>query len=187
MTEARPVRAALWIRPENARDIDAIDTVIAEAFERAPYSAPPTSPGGPPGEVDLIHWLRQDESWIPALSLVAEMEGEIVGHVVLTRAYAGRAAALGLGPLSVKPDMQRQGVGARLVRTALTRAEAAGETLIALLGDPAYYRRFGFVPARALGIEPPDEEWGDYFQALRLRDGATFRGRFRYAEPFRRL
>lgn len=74
-----------------------------------------------------------------------------------------------------------------LVQDLLTRAERAGETLVARLGDPAYYRKFGFVPAQERGVESPDPAWGDYFQALRLGTGDHPVGRFAYAEPFSRL
>jgi predicted N-acetyltransferase YhbS len=68
--------------------------------------------------------------------------------------------------------------------TGRTR-EATDERLVALLGAPAYYRRFGFVPAAEVGVASPDPAWGEHFQARRLRDVPTG-GRFRYAEPFRR-
>ncbi|KRF21033.1 hypothetical protein ASG90_01045 [Nocardioides sp. Soil797] len=72
-----------------------------------------------------------------------------------------------------------------LVRELLLRAEATGETLVALLGDTAYYGSFGFVAARELGVESPDSEWGDYFQARATGDHPV--GQFAYAEPFNRL
>lgn len=70
---------------------------------------------------------------------------------------------------------------------ALTRAESLGESVVALLGEPAYYRRFGFVPAQELGIDSPDPAWGDYFQARALGGGSHPVGRFVYAEPFSRV
>jgi predicted N-acetyltransferase YhbS len=93
---------------------------------------------------------------------------------------------LGLGPLGVRPDRQRSGVGSALVHALVAVAEAAGERLVALLGSPDYYRRFGFVPSWQLGIAPPDPAWRDYFQA-RLLSGAVVQGTFRYADPFTRL
>jgi predicted N-acetyltransferase YhbS len=73
-----------------------------------------------------------------------------------------------------------------LVHALLVVAEACDERLVALLGDPAYYRRFGFVRSTELGITPPDPAWGDYFQARQLT-GPPVRGAFRYAGPFERL
>lgn len=184
MTASTPV--PFDIRQELAGDVDEISSVVASAFSLAAHSAPPTRPGGPPGEVDLLGWLRDDAGWLPGLSLVATSGDEVIGHVVATRAYVEAAPALGMGPLSVRPDLQRAGVGGALVREVLARAETAGETLVALVGDPAYYRRFGFVPARELGVEAPDPAWGDYFQARALADGHPV-GRFVFAEPFSRL
>ena len=93
------------------------------------------------------------------------------------------AGADGLDPV---PEEGR-GVGAALVRAVLTRATERGETLVALLGDPAYYRRFGFVAADTIGVMAPDPAYGAYFQALPLGTGDHPRGRFRYAAPFERL
>jgi predicted N-acetyltransferase YhbS len=69
------------------------------------------------------------------------------------------------------------------VHALLAVAEAAGERFVALLGAPAYYRRFGFVPSTELGVAPPDPDWGEHFQARQLA-GAPLRGTFRYADPF---
>src|SRR5688572_3933288 len=172
------------IRPEAPADLEAISSVIGAAFSRADHSAPPVRPGGPPGEVDLVEWLRDDGGWLPHLSLVAVSEGRVVGHVVCTRGHVDDVPALGLGPLSVHADVQGHGVGGALVREVLARAEQAGETLVALLGDPAFYGRFGFVPARELDVRSPDPSHGDYFQARTLGGRDHPRGRFRYAEPF---
>jgi putative acetyltransferase len=72
------------------------------------------------------------------------------------------------------------------VHALLAVAEACEERVVALLGAPDYYRRFGFRPAADLGIEAPDPQWGEHFQARVLTGGAV-QGRFRYAEPFDRL
>ena len=77
-------------------------------------------------------------------------------------------------------------MGSALVHAVLAVAEAAGERLVALLGSPAYYRRFGFVRSTDLGITPPDARWGEHFQA-RLLTGPPPAGTFRYADPFDRL
>lgn len=119
--------------------------------------------------------------------LVAEADGEIVGHAVATRgALAGRPA-LGLGPVSVSPARQRDGVGSALVHAILGAADAMGEPVVVLLGSPDYYRRFGFVPASTLGIVAPDSAWGDYFQARVLATyDESVRGTFAFAAPFSR-
>src|SRR5688572_7730935 len=171
----------MLIRRETPADIAAIHAVTKAAFTK------PNQPA--PVEADLVDWLRADEGWIPALSMVAVIDGEIAGHVVCTRAWiaplqASESTALGLGPLSVHPVHQRRGVGLALMHAVLGAADALGESLVALLGNPDYYSRFGFGPAAALGIEAPDSQWGRYFQARALSayDGTQF-GTFRYAEP----
>jgi putative acetyltransferase len=207
----------MLIRRESPADIASIHAVTTAAF------AKPDQPT--PVEADLVDWLRADEGWIPALSMVAVIGDEVVGHVVCTRAWiapsatsavpltplgtatpalpegdgtappersergwASESTALGLGPLSVHPTHQRQGVGLALMHAVLGAADALGESLVALLGNPDYYSRFGFGPASDLGIAAPDPQWGKYFQArvLSAYDG-TQSGTFRYADPFSRL
>lgn len=172
------------IRREHRDDVVAIREVTAAAFRAAEHSAPPVEPGGPPGEVNLIDRLREDGGWIPELSLVAETAGRVVGHVVGSRAFVGDVPAIGLGPLSVEPELQRSGIGAALVHAVLGAADALGEPLVGLLGDPAYYGRFGFAPAVAFGVESPDPAWGDYFQVRALTTYRGHSGLFRYAAPF---
>ncbi len=173
------------IRAERPGDEPAIRAVVAAAFADAEHRAPSVEPDGAPGEATLVTWLRADPGWIPELSLVAERDGEIVGHIVCTRGHVGDRPALGLGPLGVLPAYQRHGIGTALMRAVLDAARDAGESLVALLGDPAYYGRFGFRPAATLGVAAPDPVWGDYFQALALADHP--RGPFHYAAPFDRL
>lgn len=177
----------MLVRRELPDDIDAIRAVTAAAFRSATHSAPPVDASGEPGEATLVSWLRADAGWIPELSLVAVVGGTLVGHVVCTRAYVDDRPALGLGPVSVLPDQQHAGVGSALMHAVLGAADAMGEALVGLLGDPGYYGRFGFVPASTVGVTAPDPAWGDYFQARTLTayDGTT--GAFRYSAPFDRL
>jgi putative acetyltransferase len=159
--------------------------VHARAFRRPDAAADEI-----PVEVELVEQLRADDGWIPSLSLVAVDAGEVIGHVVCTRAYVrpGGQEVLGLGPLGVDPDRQRNGVGSSLVRMAIDAAGELDEPLIGLLGDPKYYGRFGFRPSTACGIEPPDPAWGEHFQ---VRPLAAYRadvtGTFEYSAPFRWL
>ena len=183
----RPDGSMVMIRRELPGDVEAIRAVTAAAFRGAGYSAPPAEPGGDPGEATLVSWLRDDAGWVPELSLVAVEDDRVVGHVVATRAHVGAEPALGLGPLSVLPHRWRAGIGTALMHAVLGAADALGEPLVGLLGDPGYYRRFGFVPARSAGVAAPDSAWGDNFQVRTLTRYEGMAGCFRYASPFDRL
>lgn len=166
------------IRRETREDHRAIDAVTSAAFRR---------PGGDaqPPETLLIRALRRDVGWIPTLSMVAVRDDRIVGHVVCTRGWVGEMSALGLGPLSVLPGYQRQGTGHALMQAIVGAAAAAGEPLIALLGDCGFYGRFGFVVASRVGVVAPNPQWGDHFQVRTLTDcPSSIAGAFQYAEPF---
>ncbi|MFC0543107.1 GNAT family N-acetyltransferase [Kutzneria chonburiensis] len=167
----------MLIRRETPADIDAIRAVTAAAF------APSTA------EDRLVDELRADPGWLPALSLVAvDSSGAVIGHVLSTRAHVDASPVLGLGPLSVHPDHHRRGVGSALVHAALGAADALSEPLVALLGSPAYYHRFGFVLSDQFGIVPPVPEWQPHFQVRTLAAYTpALRGAFTYAEPFARV
>ena len=170
------------VRRERPVDVAASRGVQAAAF--------PTPDGAvEPVEAGLLDELREDEAWMPDLSLVAEVDGEVVGHAVGTRGSVGadHRPAVGLGPVGVQPDHQAEGIGTVLVHALLAVAEARGESLVALLGSPGYYGRFGFVPASEHGVETPDPTWGALFQVRVLDPSAVVAGRFVYAEPFGRL
>jgi putative acetyltransferase len=126
---------------------------------------------------------------VPELSFVAEVDGSVVGHVMNTWNWIEEAGArvLQLSPLGVRPAHQRRGHGSELVRASLDAVRAAGEPLLLVEGDPAYYGRFGFVRADELGLLPPPEALYDWaFQVAVLEPGATLpQGRVVYSEPFR--
>ncbi|MFK0003272.1 N-acetyltransferase [Paenarthrobacter sp. NPDC090522] len=174
------------LRSEQPEDRPAILALTAQAFSVSPVTGEPVE--GVPVEVGLLRELFDCEEYVPDLSIVAEIGGDIVGHVISTRGSVGGLVLVGLGPIGVAPTLQRRGIGSALMRETAVRAAAAGIPGIALLGSPAYYPRFGYVPAASLGVEPPVAAWGDHFQLLRLPgwpDGVT--GTFRYAAPFDRL
>lgn len=177
----------MLIRTEQAADLAAIRAVTSAAFVSAEHSAPPVDASGEPGEATLVGWLREDPGWLPDLSLVAVVDGSVVGHAVATRGYVDDSAALGVGPVSVLPAYQSSGVGSALMTALIDAATTRGETLMALLGSPDYYARFGFRPAAELGVDAPDPTWGAFFQALALGARPHARGTFRYAAPFDRL
>jgi predicted N-acetyltransferase YhbS len=175
------------IRRELPADHASVHALHVAAFTADPVTGAVRAPGDVP-EARLVDELREDVGFLPYLSLVAVDDDAVVGHVIATRAWLEPLAvpALGLGPLGVLPQRQRTGVGSALLHSLLAVAEAAGERVAALLGNPAYYRRFGFVRSTDLGITPPDPRWGEQFQA-RLLSGAPVGGTFRYADPFEGL
>ena len=169
------------IRREVAEDVDSVGAVTSAAFAVADSDQEPS-------ETRLLRSLRRDIGWIPTLSMVVVRDEQIVGHVVCTRGWVGESAALGLGPISVLPFHQRQGIGQAMMHAVIGGAEAAGEPLIALVGDPHFYNRFGFIPASRLGIDAPNPEWGAQFQVRTLTDcPPSVTGAFRYAAPFASL
>ena len=172
------------VRRERPADHVAVRELHRAAFARDPVTGTLRTAEAVP-EARLTDELREDVGFLPHLSLVAVDGEDVVGHVIATRGWVEPLAVpvLGLGPLGVQPDRQRQGVGTVLVHALLAVAEACGERLVVLLGSPDYYRRFGFTTSTELGIAPPEPAWGDYFQARQLT-GAPVRGTFRYAEPF---
>jgi putative acetyltransferase len=171
------------VRRERPADHDAVRTVHRAAFGRRGTDRPEDVV-----EARLTDELRTDVGFLPHLSLVAVDHDAVVGHVLATRGWLEPLAvpALGLGPLGVLPAEQRRGVGAALVHALMAVAEASEERVVVLLGAPAYYSRFDFRPAAALGIIAPDPAWGGHFQA-RWLTGPPVGGAFRYASPFERL
>lgn len=160
------------IRGERPSDVAAIHAVTAAAFRDAPHADHT--------EQFIVDALRQAGAL--ALSLVAERAGEVVGHVAVSavRISDGAVGWFGLGPISVRPDLQGQGIGSLLMQEALRRLRAKGAAGCVVLGDPAYYGRFGFRPEPGLflrGVPPA------YFQALAF-GAAVPRGEVAYHEAF---
>jgi len=149
------------IRPEGPGDVAAVRRVNERAFGRGV-------------EADLVEALRA--AGAAALSLVAEADGRVVGHVlyspVTIETAAGTRTALGLAPLAVVPERQRQGIGTRLVEASLARLRAEEHGAVIVIGHPEYYPRFGFLRAGRWGLTVPFEVPADAFMALELVPGA---------------
>lgn len=160
------------IRPEQPGDHEAIAAVVAAAFASR-------------AEARLVAALRESSAFIPALSLVAEVGGEVAGHVMISYAElhgpsGGQRRIASLAPLAVAPAFQRQGIGSALVREATAAADALGEPLVVVQGDPGYYGRLGFEFATPHWIEMQLPEWAPREAAQVLRLGgydASWRGR----------
>ncbi len=170
----------MFLRRERPGDAAAIAAVHAAAFAR------PDSDGGEPPEVALVAMLRSSDAWIPELSIVAIADEEIAGHVVCSRAtIAESIPVLALGPLGVHPDRQDTRIGSALMHAVIGAADSLDEPLIALLGDPGYYERFGFEPAADHRIVAPEDWYGEHFQVRHLAKATGHeRGPFRYADAF---
>lgn len=178
----------ILVRPEEPADAAAVQRVIAAAF-RTVDGTVDGKVDGKVAEVGLNEALRRDPAWIADLCLVAVRDGRVVGQLTssngtLTDPAGGRRRVVGVGPVSVHPDEQGAGVGRTLLTTLIDRARQAGESALVLLGDPAFYGRFGFRRAADVGIAAPDPAWGEHFMALVLRAGLPAAGSFRYAAPF---
>ena len=130
------------IRPETLQDIDSITRVTYAAF-LGKFS-------DHPNEHLIVNGLR--EAGMLTLSLIAEADGKIVGHVAFSPVTINEnfAGWYGLGPISVSPEMQKQGIGSKLILDGLARLRALGAKGCVLEGSPAYYSRFGFKPIPGL-------------------------------------
>lgn len=142
-------------------------------------------------EAKLVERIRFSNSFIRELSLVAEEQGEIVGHVLFSKAKIIReneeTDVLVLAPVAVNPTVQKRGIGSNLIEEGLRRAKDLGYDLIFLIGHPNYYPKFGFQPARNHGMELTQFEVADdVFMVYELKDGALSRhsGELHYPTPF---
>lgn len=141
---------------------------------------------GRPDEADLIDSLRTEGAVL--LSLVAEVERRIVGHILFSRmsieTSSGPVSAAALGPMAVLPDYQRRGIGERLIRHGLDLLRGRDERIVIVLGHPDYYPRFGFSSEKARSLESPFPPHA--FMAMELSPGALdgIRGKVRYAAAF---
>jgi putative acetyltransferase len=148
------------IRPETPADHDAVNRVHRQAF-------------GQLDEADLVEQLRRDAH--PHVSLVAEVDGTVVGHIFFSPVELPSpersVSAMGLAPMAVLPEWQRQGIGAQLVREGLAACRRRGVDAVVVLGHPDYYPRFGFRPAAEFGLRSTYDGPTEAFMALELTEG----------------
>ncbi len=150
---------SLTIRHEQPSDVDAIHALTQDAFASATHASGT--------EAWIVRALRDADAL--SISLVAVEASVVVGHVAVSPVTISNGCHdwYGLGPISVAPHRQREGIGSQLMRAAISQLEALGAAGCVLLGDPNYYQRFGFAPVEGLTFSnvPPE-----YFQALVMGD-----------------
>jgi putative acetyltransferase len=152
----------LIIREENNDDYPIVFDLNSRAFESD-------------AEARLVNILRRQAR--PVVSLVAEREDAVVGHImfspVIVDDEAAGARTMGLAPMAVHPELQRQGIGTKLVHAGLDACRALRTELVFVLGHPEYYPRFGFKPAADSGFFYKEEKFGPFFFVLELTKGAA--------------
>jgi putative acetyltransferase len=157
----------LSIRPEKPEDYEAISRVHRSAF-------------GQENEARLVEELRKSKEFLPELSLVAVIDGEIVGHIlfspVIIQCRDRNVHALALAPMAVLPEFQRRGIGSQLVEKGLECCRTFGHQIVIVVGHPDYYPRFGFSSARMKGLEVPFPVPDEAFMVLELTQGALESG-----------
>jgi putative acetyltransferase len=167
----------MQIRLEQPADIAAVHSINQAAFETS-------------AEADLVDSLRAQTE--PIISLVADDNGTIVGHILfspVTLTGHGELRIMGLAPMAVLPAQQRRGIGSALVRDGLDRCRQFGCDAIVVLGHHKYYPRFGFVPASRFGIRSEYDVPDEAFMALEFEAGtlAGKTGTIRYHPAFANL
>lgn len=167
----------LIIRPEAKADFDAVRKLNKKAFKGN-------------NESKLVDSVREADYFIPALSLVAEKDGKVVGHILFSPIRikdAERATpALALAPMAVLPDFQNQGIGSGLVKYGLEECRKLGHKIVVVVGHADYYPRFGFLKAGEKGLQLPFEAPAEIFMALELVPGALdgVKGTVEYPREF---
>ena len=165
------------IRQEQPSDYKIIHKVVKKAFESTEHSDG--------NEQELVIMLRKSEAYIPELSLVAEIDSSIVGHIMFTRAKVGDESVLALAPLSVLPEYQNKGIGKALISAGHHIAKKLGYQYSVVLGSETYYPKSGYIPASRFGIIAPFDVPDKNFMAFKLDDSApVLCGRLKYDKAF---
>lgn len=166
------------IEPESPFDIDTIEEITIAAFGRK-------------DEANLINNLRDNKNFIEDLSLVANDDGEIVGHIlffpVVIKEGSKKHSILALAPMSVLPKFQNKGIGTKLIEEGFKIAKKLGYTSIVVLGHEKYYPKFGFELAKNFNILPPVKAWEKSFFVKELVKGslAKVSGTVEYPKEFK--
>ena len=154
----------LKIRQEQKDDYKQVYDVVKKSFENAEHTDN--------DEHNLVERLRNSKEFVPELSLVAELEGEIVGHILFTEIKIGEKIALALAPVSVIPKYQSRGIGSKLIIKGHEIAKSLGYEIVVVLGHEKYYPRFGYVKASNYDIKAPFEVPDENFMVLELKENA---------------
>ena len=152
------------IRQEGPGDHKVVYDLVEKAFKGAEYTDG--------NEQNLVEALRRGRAFVPELSLVAEVEKEVTGPILFTEARIGKDTLLVLAPVSVLPEYQEKRIGGRLIEEGHRIARELGYRGVVLLGYPAYYSKFGYLPSVTYGIKSPFEVPEEYFMAVELRKGS---------------
>jgi predicted N-acetyltransferase YhbS len=167
----------MFIRKEETKDYETVYSVVKRAFDSADHADG--------NEHDLVNALRVSDAFIPELSLVAEIDGKIVGHIMFTKAKVVNETVLALAPLSILPEYQKQGIGTALIKEGHKIAKELGYTYSIVLGSENYYSRVGYLPAVDFGIRPSFDVPSENFMAYRLRENdPNICGVLKYAKEF---
>ena len=163
--------SAITIRLEGPADGPAVRDVNRQAF-------------GQDQEANIVDALRTNDAVL--LSLVAEAAGQVVGHILFSPLVVAGVEGAALGPMAVLPEMQRQGIGTRLVQAGLEQLRRDGCPFVGVVGHPAFYPRVGFRPARSFGISCEWDVPDDVFMVHVLDTTATagMTGMARYRAEF---
>ncbi|MFU7515394.1 GNAT family N-acetyltransferase [Clostridium sp. HCS.1] len=175
----------LIIRQENEKDYFEVEYMTKNAFWNKYV------PGC--NEHYLVHKIRESEDYIPELSRVAEIDGEIVGTIMYSKAYVtdgiNKIEVLTFGPLCVEPSYQNKGIGGVLLETTMELARKAGYKAIIIFGEPGYYPKHGFKTCDNFNITTRDSKNFDAFMGIELvKDGLKgVQGKFYESEVFENL
>jgi len=158
----------ITIRQEQSSDYKFTENVVQKAFANMEFSDKT--------EHELVDRLRKTNTFIPQLSIVAVVNDEVIGHILLTKIKIinvdQSTESLGLAPVSVLPEYQNKGIGKLLINTAFEKAKELGYKSVVVLGHPDYYPQFGFKKASSWKIKAPFEVPDDAFMAFELSDNA---------------